>query len=460
MADIIRKNALETLSHMGEHPSAEVKRTLKEHSEWSHRDGAFYAALVETAVGHLVTIDAVIAAYSSVRLKKLNTVVLASLRLALAQIIFMDKVPDSAATNEAVNLLKAEGAGKFSGFVNGILRHIIREKNQLMARIVLDNTSVKLKHINGHLQVCDRKQESYQEVCDKALRFSYPVWIVKFFEKAYPGKPILEGLASKRHITAISKVSAEKINAETKNTSKISSEEINSANSDVSQICTGEEIADGIYLLTFPDGVNPAELSAFKQGLFYIMDNSSMQPLLNARLKKDSRVLDLCASPGGKSVCAAWLYDAQITSCDISKEKTNRIKENVQRLDLYDKISVSENDACIFNPDWKEKFDAVIADCPCSGLGVSGRKPEIRLRLKPDDFTELSEIQKRILENAARYLKAGGTLIYSTCTLDPAENEEQVDAFLKAHSEFSLVKQQTIFPDESHDGFFYCIMNL
>ncbi len=460
MADIIRKNALETLAGMGEHPSAQVKKTLERHTEWSHRDGAFYAALVETAVMNLVTIDSVIAAYSSVRLKKLNTFVLASLRLALAQILFMDRVPDSAATNEAVNLLKAEGAGRFAGFVNGILRHIIREKNQLMARIVLDNTSVKLKQINGHWHVCDKKQTSYQSVCDKALRFSYPVWIVEFFEKAYPGKPILEGLSSKRQITAISRVPAEEINAKAKKTLKTSSEEINSGNSEVSQICTGAEIADGIFLITFSDGVNPAELKAFKDGLFYIMDRSSMEPLRNASLKNKSTVLDLCASPGGKSVCAAWLYDAQITSCDISKEKTNRIKENVQRLDLYDKISVSENDACIFNPDWKEKFDAVIADCPCSGLGVSGRKPEIRLRLKPDDFTELSEIQKRILENAARYLKAGGTLIYSTCTLDPAENEEQVDAFLKTHPEFSLVKQQTIFPDESHDGFFYSIMKL
>ena len=133
MADIIRKNALETLAGMGEHPSAEVKKTLERHPEWSHRDGAFYAALVETAVMNLVTIDSVIAAYSSVRLKKLNTFVLASLRLALAQILFMDRVPDSAATNEAVNLLKAEGTGRFAGFANGILRHIIREKKELVA---------------------------------------------------------------------------------------------------------------------------------------------------------------------------------------------------------------------------------------------------------------------------------------------------------------------------------------
>lgn len=443
MADIIRKNALETLVQMGEHPSVEVKRTLEQHPEWNHRDGAFYAALVETAVSHLVTIDAVIAAYSSVRLKKLNSVVLASLRLALAQILFMDRVPDSAATNEAVNLLKAERAGKFSGFVNGILRHIIREKNQLSARIVPGNTSVKLKYINGHWKVCDKKQTSYQSVCDKALRFSYPVWIVEFFEKSYPGKPILEGLSSKRQITAISTISAEEINAEAS-----------------SQICAGEKITDGIYLLTFSEGVNPAGLKAFNDGLFYIMDRSSMEPLRNVSLKIGGRVLDLCASPGGKSVCAAWLYASKVISCDISKEKTLRIKENMQRLDLYDKISVSENDACAFNPEWTGKYDAVIADCPCSGLGVSGRKPEIRLRLKPEDFKELSEIQKQILENAARYLKPYGTLIYSTCTLDPAENEEQIDAFLKVHPEFSLVKQQTIFPDESNDGFFYSILKL
>ena len=448
MADIIRKNALETLAGMGEHPSAEVKKTLERHPEWSHRDGAFYAALVETAVMNLVTIDSVIAAYSSVRLKKLNTFVLASLRLALAQILFMDRVPDSAATNEAVNLLKAEGTGRFAGFANGILRHIIREKKELSARIMVNGTSVKMRMTDSRWQVCDKRQMSFQTVCDKALRYSYPVWIVEFFGKAYPGEQILEGLASERQITAISRIPAEEINAGTGGDGTGSE----------TGICTGTRIADGIFLITFSNGVNPAGLKAFKDGLFYIMDRSSMEPLRNASLKNKSTVLDLCASPGGKSICAAWLYGTLVTSCDISREKTSRIKENVQRLDLYDKISVSENDAEIFNPEWAGKYDAVIADCPCSGLGVSGRKPEIRLRLKPDDLTELSEIQKRILENAARYLKAGGTLIYSTCTLDPAENEEQIRAFIKAHPDFSVAGQQTIFPDGSHDGFFYSIM--
>ena len=184
-----------------------------------------------------------------------------------------------------------------------------------------------------------------------------------------------------------------------------------------------------------------------------------MQPLVNAGLRPGSAVLDLCASPGGKSVAAAVLYRARVTSCDVSTQKTARIRENVQRLSLGDQITVTENDASAFRPDWADRFDAVIADCPCSGLGVSGRKPEIRLRLKPEDFTELASLQKQILENAARYVKSGGTLIYSTCTLDPQENEEQVAGFLKNHSDFSQIKQQTIIPDARHDGFFYSILH-
>ncbi|MDD6551549.1 MAG: transcription antitermination factor NusB [Lachnospiraceae bacterium] len=436
MADLIRKAAFETLAASDEHPSVLVKRTLDEHQEWDHRDGAFYTALVETEVAHQTTIDAIIAAYSKTRLKKLDTKVLAAVRLALAQIFFLEKVPDSAACNESVNILKASGHGKYAGFANGLIRHIIREKNSPQARVVSDNTSVRLKYVNGHWQVTDQKQKAYQSLLDRSLRYSYPYWIVEFLYRNYSGEPVLEGLTAKRQITAVSKVPPEKIDLE----------------------CKGEQITDGVYGLTFPVGTNPAESVSFRDGQFYIMDMSSMQPLINAGLEKGVKALDLCASPGGKSVMAAWLYDAEVTSCDVSEAKTARIKENVHRLQLGDQITVAENDACIYNDKWESAFDAVIADCPCSGLGVSGRKPEIRLRLKSEDFTELAGIQKQILENAARYVKPGGTLIYSTCTLDPLENEDQVTGFLSRHSDFSLAKQQTIIPDDRHDGFFYSIL--
>ena len=437
MADLIRKAAFETLMETDEYPSVAVKRTLVSHPEWDHRDGAFYAALVETEVAHQTTIDAIIAAYSKTRLKKLDAGVLAAVRLALAQIFFLEKVPDSAACNESVKLLKASGRGKFSGFANGLIRHIIREKESPQARAVLGSASVRLNYINGHWEVTDQKQKAYQPLLDRSLRYSYPYWIVDFFDKKYPGEQIPEGLTSERQITALSKVPAEDVDCE----------------------CSGEKISDKAYELTFPDGVNPAESVSFQDGQFYIMDRSSMQPLVNAGLQPGSAVLDLCASPGGKSVAAAVLYGARVTSCDVSAQKTARIRENVQRLSLNDQITVTENDASAFRPEWADRFDAVIADCPCSGLGVSGRKPEIRLRLKPEDFSELASLQKQILENAARYVKSGGTLIYSTCTLDPQENEEQVAGFLKNHSDFSQVKQQTIIPDARHDGFFYSILH-
>ena len=185
MADLIRKAAFETLMETDEYPSVAVKRTLVSHTEWDHRDGAFYAALVETEVAHQTTIDAIIAAYSKTRLKKLDAGVLAAVRLALAQIFFLEKVPDSAACNESVKLLKASGRGKFSGFANGLIRHIIREKESPQARAVLGSASVKLKYINGHWEVTDQKQKAYQPLIDRSLRYSYPYWIVDFFDKKY-----------------------------------------------------------------------------------------------------------------------------------------------------------------------------------------------------------------------------------------------------------------------------------
>ncbi|MQN01220.1 MAG: methyltransferase domain-containing protein [Lachnospiraceae bacterium] len=435
--DDIRKNALLTLEKTDEYRSAVVKRTLKERSDWDHRDGAFYTALVETETAHQSTIDAVIAAYSSTRLKKIDRLVLSAIRLALAQIFFMEKVPDAAACNESVGLIKSLGRPRFASFANAVIRQVIREKDAPEARVVLESTSIRLKYSAGHWRVLDKRYASFEPLLDKSLRYSYPYWITEFLEKSYPGKSVTEGLSAERKITAISKAGADVIG---------------------DSVSDSYELPGGLFELTFKSGTNPASLSAFKDGIFYIMDRSSMQPLLNAGLESGASVLDLCASPGGKSVCAAWLYGARVTSCDVSRQKTERIEENISRLGLNDRISATVNDATEFRAEWETSYDCVIADCPCSGLGVSGRKPEIRLRLLQSDFAELAAIQRKILENAARYVKPGGKLIYSTCTLDPAENEEQTDAFISAHPEFFIQKQLTIIPDAEHDGFFYSII--
>lgn len=432
MADQIRKAALETLLEKNEYAVSQESETLEKHREWDHRDGAFYTALVETELAHQVTIDAIIAAYASTRLKKIEPIVLGAIRIALAQIFFMDRVPDSAACNESVKLVKDLGKGKFAGFTNGIIRHIIREKDAPEARVIMGSDSVRLRFSESGWQVTDNKYRKYADLLDKSLRFSYPYWLIRFFEEKYPGKPVAEGLSTDRRLSAFTKTT----------------------DCDLPE----EVTVESEYIITAAKDTDLAGTQAFKDGLFYIMDRSSMEPLLQAGLRQEAEVLDLCASPGGKSIEASILYNAKVMACDVSKKKTDRIRENALRMHLNDRIAVMENDATVFNEAFTGRFDAVIADCPCSGLGVSGRKPEIRLRLKPEDFAALAKIQKQILENAAEYVKLGGTLVYSTCTLDPLENEQQAEAFLSMHQDFSMEKQETIIPDSGHDGFYYAIL--
>lgn len=401
---------------------------------WDERDRAFYTALVETELSHQVTIDAVIAAYSSTRLKKLDKKVLSAVRLAAAQVFYMDRVPDSAACNEAVKLVKSGRTSRYCGFTNALIRQIIREKDSPEARVVCGSVSVRLRRENGSWKVTDEKYRKYEKLLSKSLTYSYPLWIVSFFEKNYPGVPVLEGLCRKRRISALAAVSPDQING-----------------------ARSYGIKD-LPAVFFGDGTYPALSEEFKAGDFYIMDLSSMQPVAAAGLNEGIKVLDLCASPGGKSIEAALLGNASVLSCDVSELKVARIRENVERMHLGTRISVQVNDASKFNRDFENRFDAVIADCPCSGLGVSGRKPEIRLRLAEGDLASLTSLQEKILGNAARYVKPGGTLIYSTCTLNPGENEGQTDHFLHVHPDFTLKDEKTIYPDEDHDGFFYAIM--
>lgn len=423
---MVRKAALKTLIDINTGSGA-----LREHLEFDARDKAFYVALVETTLDDQTTIDAVISAYSKTRLKKIDTTVLNAIRMAVAQVFYMDRVPDSAACNESVNLIRECGKARLSGFANGLIRNIIREKSAPSARIVLSNNSIRLKYNNGHWQVNDSRYRQYEKLLDLSLTYSYPYWIVEHLEKSYgDAGQILKGLRSRRKISAL--VNTKKIHADD---------------------------ADRFQTLEFDRLSDPPSNPEFQAGEFYIMDPSSMQPMLQAGDGLHGKdVLDLCAAPGGKSIETAILYDSHVTACDVTRTKTDKIRENIRRLGLESYISVMENDATVYNVEFVRKYDAVIADAPCSALGVSGRKPEIRLRLTPDDFISLSIIQQKILENASKYLNGNGILIYSTCTLDPLENEEQVSKFLKEHSDFELIKQHTIIPDNGHDGFYYAIM--
>lgn len=435
MADPIRKEALGVLCESDSMSRESVDDAIRRHPEWSALDRAFYTALVETTLDWLVTIDAVIAAYSKTRIRKLHPVVRCAIELALAQILYMDRVPDHAACDESVKLVRKSGQTRYAGFVNGIIRNVIRERDALRARIQIDGRPVRLMRTDdGGWKVTDRRDMEYERLCNLSLAYSYPYWIVRHFETSYgDAEGILKGLRSQRRIHALVRTPGNFTTVEVE---------------DPEEFIRSEE---------------------FHNGEYYIMDLSSMMPVYAAGHDENgnrdeegfadrAEVLDLCASPGGKSVEAAILYDASVTSCDVSPRKTQRIQENVRRMHLESNISVQVNDATVFNPAFADRYDVVIADVPCSGLGVSGRKPDIRRHITEEGMSELADIQKRIIDNATGYVKKGGTLIYSTCTLNPAENEDQVRDLTARHPEFSIRASQTIYPDPSHDGFYYAIL--
>ena len=175
-----------------------------------------------------------------------------------------------------------------------------------------------------------------------------------------------------------------------------------------------------------------------------------------APVKKDDQVLDLCAAPGGKATQLAERA-GYVLACDLHEKKLPVMRENAERLGLSN-IDFLAADATEFNPDWESRWDVVLADVPCSGLGVIGHKPDIKLRLKKEDIGELVRLQRAILKNAVRYVKPGGYLVYSTCTVCRDENDRQVDRLLEKHAQWHLVQMQQLFPGSNSDGFFMALL--
>ena len=217
------------------------------------------------------------------------------------------------------------------------------------------------------------------------------------------------------------------------------------------------------YVLTISRLDSIAVLDSFKKGLFYIQDLSCILSGEMYGLKEGDKVLDLCAAPGGKSINAALLLSeiggGSVTSCDVSNEKTALINENIQRMKLRD-IKVLRSDATVFNKDFEGVFDVVIADVPCSGLGIISRKPDILLRLKEKDTDKLSDLQKKIIDNGTRYVKKGGRFIFSTCTLNKKENENNVE-YIRNKYNFKELCIKTEFPggQDGGDGFFTAVFS-
>lgn len=368
----------------------------------SREDKGFLTALLYTAVERKITYDYYVGAISARGNDKIDVTTLNILRLGMAQILDMSSVADHVAVNETVKLARNQGE---RGFVNGVLRQTVRLKE------------------SGELPLPKREKNVARHL---SVKYSFPLWMAKHFTELY-GAETTESLFERYNGVRYTDI--------TVNLSKISRDEYMELLRD-----NGYSPEIGISSLTvrLNESLNPRLLPGFNDGLFFVQDSASAICIETLGVKKGEEIIDVCACPGGKSFAAAILTgnDGRITSQDLHESKLSLITEGAARLGINN-IRVAQCDATEPREELFDSFDKVICDVPCSGLGVLAKKPDIRHK-DNQSVRELPKLQLDILKKSSAYLKNGGCMVYSTCTLNPNENENVVAEFLKDNPEFSL----------------------
>lgn len=386
--------------------------------ELSAEDKRLASALVYGVLDRKITLDYVLSKFMKTPIKKTALFTLSVLRSALYQIMYMDKIPESAAVNEAVKIIKKSKENRNAGFVNAVLRAVLREDTTLPT----GNTTEEL-----------------------SIRYSCPLWITESFIKDYGVDNAVAFLEeSLKAPPVVLRV----------NTAKTSTEDLIEY---LNREGIKTEECDIENALKLSKGTDIEKSKAYKDGLFYVQDTASQKAVTLLGPKAGERVLDVCSAPGGKSFLMALLMKnkGEIISCDLYPHKIKLIKDSAERLGL-DIINPYLNDAEKYNAELGT-FDAILCDVPCSGFGVIRRKPE--LKYKPfDDFGSLEKIQQNILETAAMYLKEGGRILYSTCTLRKGENEDNITKFLENHTDFKKEYEHTFMPHTDKTDGFYCAL--
>ena len=401
---------------------------LKQHlsrDRLDRRDAALATRLCAAVLQNRMLLDAWISRYLKGKLSALQPVVLDVLRLAVCQLRFFDKLPPNAVVNEAVEQAKRLANPRAAALVNALLRAMLRDPAKLTLPTEL------------------------------SLRYSHPAALVELLRENV-GEEKLEALLASHN-------EAPPANIQT-----------NLLKNDTPTLRASLE-AEGLHAEAHPwlpdclllSGGGIEQSAAFREGAFYVQDAAARLAVLALSPEPGERVLDCCAAPGGKSFAAAVAMQnrGELISCDIHPHKTKLIEAGAERLGIS-LIRALQKDASVPDPAWAGSFDRIIADVPCSGLGVIRKKPDIRYKeLAPTE--RLPQVQRRILEAQATHLKPGGTLVYSTCTVLRRENEAVVESFLADHPEFYLepfavpgvgtveTGMKTLLPcDEGTDGFF------
>ncbi len=367
-------------------------------SELSAQDKKFAANLFYGVIERKITLDAVINKYSKRPAEKLSSDVLQTLRMAVYQILFMDSVPDRAAVFESVKLAKRGKNQAIGGYVNGVLRAFLRDG----------------KKIPG----------LEDKVSNLSVKYSCPQCLIEKWIGEYGEDMTFEMLKSSVGVPPVTaRLNVLKMPAD---------EIINEITESGVEVKLRSEARNCAQLFNVRD---ISRLSVYKKGMFHIQDISSQICCEILDPKPDETVLDVCSAPGGKAFTIAEIMGNQgkVIACDLYEQRVKLIKDGAKRLGI-DIIEAKINDATVFS-DEIEMADRVLCDVPCSGLGVIRRKPEIKYK-DPKDFDDLKDIQRKIIDVSSGYLKKGGVLVYSTCTLSRAENDEVIDWFLENHSDF------------------------
>ena len=407
----------------GQYSHIALNQVLGKYQYLDKSDRAFITRVVEGTLERMIELDYITDQFSKVKVKKMKPVIQAIIRSAVYQLKYMDSVPDRAVCSEAVKLAVSREFGGLRGFVNGVLRSIARN---------LDSVQYPPEGTKEYLSV----------------RYSMPPWILEQWLAWYTPEQVEQMLRN---------FLEEKPTSIRCNLHQISREDLKRKLA--GEGVKAEEVPELPCALLISGYDYLGALPSFQEGDFQVQDISSMLVAERANPREGDYIIDVCAAPGGKALHLADKLrgTGMVQARDISDYKVGLIWDNIRRAGM-ENIEAVRWDATVLDEESVEKADIVIADLPCSGLGVLGRKSDLKYRMTREGEKELAALQRQILSQVWRYVKPGGKLVYSTCTINREENEENAAWFQAEYPEFRLVSEEQLLPgQQAGDGFYIAV---
>ena len=400
--EIVLEVLLEITEH-GMYSHIVLRDVLNKYQYLEKKERSFITRVTEGTLEHMMEIDYILDQFSKVKVKKMKPVIRNIMRSAVYQMKYMDSVPVSAACNEAVKLAVRKGFGSLRGFVNGVLRNVARNLNQI------EYPTEPLKRLS--------------------IQYSMPEWILNLWLKAYDSDVVEQMLQAFQRETPLT------IRCNLRMVTPKQLKEHLEAEGVTVKVHPYLEYAFHISGFDYL-----GDLESFQNGEFSVQDISSMLVSELAGPKEGDYVIDVCAAPGGKSLHMAEKLNGSghVEARDLTEYKVGLIQENIERTGLSN-VEAVQQDALIFDETSVGKADIVLADLPCSGLGVLAKKTDLKYKATKEGADSLAKLQREMLKNVQAYVKDEGKLVYSTCTINPAENMDNVHWFLNEYPEFELI---------------------